>query len=145
MTLHDTTHLKIGALIFPQMDQCDFTGPYEALARVPNSTFFTIWKNMELVPDVAGMRLLADTALDDAPQLDVLPVPGGRGQEALMHDKQVLSFIRRQPVGRVTYSRSAPGHCCAALLACCMASAPLPTGRRWISFHSTERYRAWNA
>jgi cyclohexyl-isocyanide hydratase len=30
-------HLKIGSMIFPDMDQCDFTGPFEALARVPNS------------------------------------------------------------------------------------------------------------
>ena len=26
-------HLKIGGMIFPNMDQCDFTGPFEALAR----------------------------------------------------------------------------------------------------------------
>jgi cyclohexyl-isocyanide hydratase len=92
-------HLKIGGIIFPNMDQCDFTGPFEALARVPNSSFATIWKDKNPVRDLAGMQLLADTTFDEAPQLDVLLVPGGQGQEALMNDETVLSFIRRQAAG----------------------------------------------
>lgn len=93
------THLTIGGLIYPNMDQCDFTGPFEALARVPNSHFVTIWKDKNPVRDVAGMLLMADTTIAEAPQLDVLLVPGGHGQEALMHDEVVLSFIRKQAVG----------------------------------------------
>ena len=31
-------HLTIGALIFPLMDQIDFTGPFEVLSRIPDST-----------------------------------------------------------------------------------------------------------
>ena len=92
-------HLTIGGLIFPDMDQCDFTGPFEALARVPNSRFLTIWKDKKPVRDLAGMQLLADTTIADAPQLDVLLVPGGYGQEALMHDEMALSFIRKQEAG----------------------------------------------
>ena len=92
-------HLTIGALIFPDMDQCDFTGPFEALARVPNSRFLIIWKDKNPVRDLAGLQLLADTTIDEAPQLDVLLVPGGQGQEALMHDEAVLSFIRQQAAG----------------------------------------------
>lgn len=93
------THLTIGGLIFPNMDQCDFTGPFEALARVPNSRFLTIWKDRNPVRDLAGLQLLADTTIDEAPQLDVLLVPGGHGQEALMKDETVLSFIRKQAAG----------------------------------------------
>jgi cyclohexyl-isocyanide hydratase len=98
-------HLKIGGIIFPNMDQCDFTGPFEALARVPNSSFMTIWKDKNPVRDLAGMQLLADTTFDEAPQLDVLLVPGGHGQEALMNDETLLSFIRKQAAGaRYVYS-----------------------------------------
>jgi cyclohexyl-isocyanide hydratase len=93
------THLTIGGLIYPNMDQCDFTGPFEALARVPNSNFITIWKDKNPVRDFAGMRLMADTTIDEAPQLDVLLVPGGYGQETLMHDAAVISFIRKQAAG----------------------------------------------
>lgn len=105
MTISLDIHLKIGGIIFPNMDQCDFTGPFEALARVPNSSFMTIWKDKNPVRDLAGMQLLADTTFDEAPQLDVLLVPGGHGQEALMNDETVLSFIRRQAAGaRYVYS-----------------------------------------
>jgi cyclohexyl-isocyanide hydratase len=98
-------HLNIGGIIFPNMDQCDFTGPFEALARVPNSSFMTIWKDKNPVRDLAGMQLLADTTFDEAPQLDVLLVPGGHGQEALMNDETLLSFIRKQAAGaRYVYS-----------------------------------------
>ena len=105
MTVPLHVHLKIGGIIFPDMDQCDFTGPFEALARVPNSSFMTLWKDKNPVRDLAGMQLLADTTFEEAPQLDVLLVPGGHGQEALMHDEAVLSFIRRQAAGaRYVYS-----------------------------------------
>lgn len=93
------THLTIGGLIYPNMDQCDFTGPFEALARVPNSRFLTIWKDKNPVRDFAGMMLLADTTIAEAPQLDVLLVPGGYGQEPLMHDETVISFIQKQATG----------------------------------------------
>jgi hypothetical protein len=31
-------HLTIGGLIFPRMDQIDFTGPFEVLSRISDST-----------------------------------------------------------------------------------------------------------
>jgi cyclohexyl-isocyanide hydratase len=70
--------LTIGGLISPGMDQCDFTGPFTVLSRVPNSRFLTLWKNLEPVTDLNGLRLLPDTTLQEAPQLDVLLVPGKR-------------------------------------------------------------------
>ena len=117
------THLTIGGLIYPNMDQCDFTGPFEALARVPNSHFLTIWKDKNPVRDLAGLQLLADTTIDEAPQLDVLLVPGGQGQEALMHDEAVLAFIRKQAAGaRFVFS------VCTGALIC--GAAGLLEGRR---------------
>ncbi|WP_233217509.1 DJ-1/PfpI family protein [Trinickia dabaoshanensis] len=116
-------HLKIGGIIFPDMDQCDFTGPFEALVRTPNSSFMTLWKDKEPVRDMAGMRLLADTTFEDAPQLDVLLVPGGYGQEALMQDEEVLGFIRQQALhARYVYS------VCTGALLC--GAAGLLEGRR---------------
>ena len=68
----------------------------------------------------------------DAPQLDVLHVPGGFGQEALMEDAEVLGWIRRQAAG----ARSVFSVCTGALLC---GAAGLLKGRRatthWASFH----------
>jgi cyclohexyl-isocyanide hydratase len=65
--IDSNVHLMIGALIFPDMDQCDFTGPFEALARVPNSTFVTIAREKSPVRDLKGLRILPDVSMEEAP------------------------------------------------------------------------------
>lgn len=74
-------HLHIGALIFPRMDQIDFTGPFEVLSRVPDSSFHVIWKEKAPIRDVQGLILTPEMTFAEAPRLDVLVVPGGYGQE----------------------------------------------------------------
>jgi putative intracellular protease/amidase len=98
MNPHDS-HLQIGSLLFEGLDQIDLTGPFEVLSRIPNSTYRLYGKTIEPVRDLKGLRLAPDAALSDAPQLDVLHVPGGFGQEALMEDADVLAWIRRQAAG----------------------------------------------
>ncbi len=95
MILHDV-HLHIGSLLFEGIDQIDLTGPFEVLSRIPNTTCRIYGKTAAPVRDVKGLRLTPDATLADAPPLDVLHVPGGFGQEALMEDPEVLAWIRRQ-------------------------------------------------
>ena len=106
------THLTIGALIFEDMDQCDLTGPFEALSRVPNATFKTIAKDSAPVRDLRGLRILPDLSIADAPQFDVLLVPGGYGQEALMDDVEVIGFLQ----GQASHARYIFSVCTGALL-----------------------------
>ena len=131
MIPHDT-HLQIGSLLFEDLDQSDLTGPFEILSRIPNSTYGIYGKTTEPVRDVRGLRLTADAALADAPQLDLLHVPGGFGQEALMDDEEVLGWIRRQAAG----ARCVLAVCTGVLLC---GAAGLLRGRRatthWNSFH----------
>ena len=68
------------------MDQIDLTGPFEVLSRIPNSTYRLYGKTAFAVRDVKGLRLMPDADLAEAAALDVLHVPGGFGQEALMED-----------------------------------------------------------
>ncbi len=96
MTNVPHAHIKIGAIIFPNMDQCDFTGPFEVLSRLPDSTFHVVWKRKEPIRDCHGLILSPETELGECPKLDLLVVPGGHGQEALMDDEDVLSFVRSQ-------------------------------------------------
>jgi cyclohexyl-isocyanide hydratase len=98
MITHDT-HLHIGSLLFEGIDQIDLTGPFEVLSRIPNATYRIYGKTAAPVRDLKGLRLAPDAALADAPQLDVLHVPGGYGQEALMEDAEVLGWIRQQASG----------------------------------------------
>ena len=88
----------IGMLIFPDMTQLDFTGPYEVFGQVPGAEIKVISTSMEPVAARGGLRFLPDTTLDNAPQLDVLFVAGGPGVSAAMEDAKVLEFLRRQAV-----------------------------------------------
>jgi cyclohexyl-isocyanide hydratase len=95
------THLQIGSLLFEGLDQIDLTGPFEVLSRIPNSTYRLYGKTSDGVRDIRGLRLAPDASLADAPKLDVLHVPGGYGQEALMEDVEVISWVRQQAEGAV--------------------------------------------
>jgi cyclohexyl-isocyanide hydratase len=98
-TSSQNSHLNIGAIIFPGMNQFDFTGPFEVLARLPDSTFHIVWKTKTPVRDAIGLVLTPEMTLAEAPQFDVLVLPGGPGQVELMEDEEVLSFIRKQSAG----------------------------------------------
>jgi cyclohexyl-isocyanide hydratase len=130
--ISNETHLKIGSLVFDGMDQIDLTGPLAVLSRIPNSTYRLYSKTARAVRDVMGLRLIPDADLAEAPALDVLHIPGGFGQEALMEDEAVLGWIRRQASG----ARAVFSVCTGALLC---GAAELLKGRRatthWASFH----------
>jgi hypothetical protein len=85
--------LHIGSLLFEGVDQIDLTGPFEVLSRIPNSTYRIYGKTAAPVRDLKGLWLTPDAALADAPPLDILHVPGGFGQEALMEDAEVLGWM----------------------------------------------------
>src|ERR1051325_7961274 len=92
----ETNHLHVCGILFPDLDQADFTGPFEVLSRMPNSTFHVLAQRKEPVRDARGLVMLPEKTLDEAPRLDVLLVPGGAGVNALMEDDEALGFIRRQ-------------------------------------------------
>ena len=125
-------HLHIGSLLFEGVDQIDLTGPFEVLSRIPNSTYRIYGKTAAPVRDLKGLRLTPDASLADAPPLDVLHVPGGFGQEALMEDTEVLDWMRRQATGACRIFSV-----CTGALLC--GAAGLLKGRRatthWASFH----------
>jgi len=37
--LNNMGGIEIGAIVFPRMDQMDFTGPFEVLSRIPGARF----------------------------------------------------------------------------------------------------------
>jgi cyclohexyl-isocyanide hydratase len=124
--------LKIGSLLFEGLDQIDLTGPFEVLSRLPDATYCIYGKSARAVRDIRGLQLQPDATLTDAPQLDVLHVPGGFGQQALMDDAETLEWIARQAKGaRYVFS------VCTGALIC--GAAGLLRGKRatthWSSHH----------
>jgi len=89
------TNLRIGSLLFEGFEQIDLTNRSVA---IPNSTYRLYGKTAEPVRDINGLRLIPDAALADAPQFDVLHVPGF-GQEALMEDDGLPGWLHRHTAG----------------------------------------------
>jgi cyclohexyl-isocyanide hydratase len=125
-------HIQVGSLLFEGLDQIDLTGPFEVLSRLPNSTYRIFAKTTEPMRDTRGLWLKPDATLADAPQLDVLHVPGGFGQEAMMDDDAVLDWVKSQAAGALCVFSV-----CTGALIC--GAAGLLKGRRatthWAAFH----------
>ncbi|MGA8321108.1 MAG: DJ-1/PfpI family protein, partial [Xanthobacteraceae bacterium] len=92
-------------------------------SRVPNSTYRVYGKGTAPLRDLRGLRMMADASLDEAPQLDLVHIAGGFGQEALMDDEEILGWIRRQAKG----ARCMFSVCTGALI---LGAAGLLQGRR---------------
>jgi len=90
------TERLIGMLIFPRLTQLDMTGPYEVLARLPNTRVHLIAHTLAPVTTDRGMQIVPTVTFADCPPLDIVMVPGGPGQQDLMEDETVLAFLRRQ-------------------------------------------------
>jgi cyclohexyl-isocyanide hydratase len=86
-------------LLFPKLTQLDMTGPYEVLARTPNTKVLLVAHSMAPVKTDRGMEIVPTTTFADCPQFDLVMVPGGPGQQDLMEDEVVLAFLRRQAAG----------------------------------------------
>lgn len=88
--------IQIGILLYPQVTQLDATGPAQVLSRVPGAKLHMIWKTRDPVPTDAGFAIVPTTTFADCPRLDVICVPGGAGQTALMTDDETITFLRKQ-------------------------------------------------
>jgi cyclohexyl-isocyanide hydratase len=87
---------RIGMLIFPRLTQLDMTGPYEVLARLPDTKVELVARTLDPVTTDRGMQIVPTVTYDSCPPLDVVMVPGGPGQQDLMEDEAALSFLRKQ-------------------------------------------------
>jgi cyclohexyl-isocyanide hydratase len=114
---------RIGMLIFSRMTQLDVTGPYEVLARLPDTAVELVARTLAPVRTDRGMQIVPSTTYADCLPLDVIMVPGGPGQQDLMEDEQALSFLRRQ----AAQARYVTSVCTGSLV---LAAAGLLKGKR---------------
>ncbi len=89
----------IGILLFDDAEELDFVGPWEVFTMARESgkdlNVVTIAERMEPVVAAKGMRFLPDHDLADAPKLDLLLVPGGRGTRAEVENRALLDWIAK--------------------------------------------------
>ena len=93
MSTSSTNTLHVGLVLFPKLTQLDLTAPYEVFARMPDSAVHVIAASMAPVVSEHGLALGPTTTFGDAPELDVLCVPGGVGVNPMMENDALLGFL----------------------------------------------------
>lgn len=124
----------VGILIFPDVEELDFVGPFEILSYinklVPNSLKVSVISaTKEPVRCFNGLRVLPDSSFTDCPPLDIIVIPGGQGRRHAMKDAAILDFVKKQAQS-AKYTTSV---CTGAFI---LAEAELLTGKKATTYHS---------
>lgn len=126
--------ITVGIILFPQVEELDFVGPYEVLSFVnkvrPGSTrVLLVAETLDPVSAFNGLRIIPDTTLAACPSLDILVAPGGQGRRAAMKNPAIRDFIR----DRRQKARYVTSVCTGAFL---LAEAGLLTGKKATTYHT---------
>lgn len=87
---------NIGLLLFPGITPLDIVGPAEVFSSVSDIQVHFVWKDTNPIKTGSGWYLVPTIDFENAPQFDVICIPGGNGQITLMDDTQTLEFIKTQ-------------------------------------------------
>ena len=89
--------ITTGIVLFDGAEELDWAGPYEVftMGRREGDTVVTIAEHERPIVCAKGLRVLADHTFADAPPLDILVVPGGRGSRVERVNPAMLDFVGR--------------------------------------------------
>lgn len=91
---------NVGILLFEAAELLDFAGPYEAFSSagryddVEWFNTFTIGEQTGTITSNNGLPCAVEFTLEDAPKLDVLVVPGGRGTRTEVKNERLIAWIK---------------------------------------------------
>jgi transcriptional regulator GlxA family with amidase domain len=87
--------MQIAIPLFDRLTALDAVGPYEVLSRLPGARVdFVAAETGVYETDTRMLGLNAKLTYDDAPEPDILLVPGGIGSRKLMHHEPTLEWVR---------------------------------------------------
>jgi transcriptional regulator GlxA family with amidase domain len=132
--------MKIAILIFDKLTALDAIGPYEVLRSVPGwEVHFVATSKGEKRADSGSLGITADRSLAEMTDPDIVLVPGGEGNRALLEDEEVLSWLREADKGS-TWTTSV---CTGSLV---LGAAGLLDGKRstghWLYLEPLRAYGA---
>jgi cyclohexyl-isocyanide hydratase len=91
-----TASIAIGMVLYPNFTHLDLTGPFEVFGRLPNARVFAVAAEEGVVTSDTGLNLVPDLRFDEAPDFEVICVPGGPGVNQMLEDEVFLGFLRDQ-------------------------------------------------
>jgi transcriptional regulator GlxA family with amidase domain len=88
-----------GILLFDDVEELDFAGPWEVLTATASVTgrgrAVTIAERPGTIRCAKGLRVIADHGFEDAPALDVVLVPGGQGTRHEVANPVLIEWLRK--------------------------------------------------
>ena len=92
--------MNFGILIFPQVEELDFVGPWEMAAMwsqvAQGPKCLIVAETMAPVVCAKGLSINPHVDFADCPPLDYLLVPGGQGTRAEVSNPALLDFVSAQ-------------------------------------------------
>jgi putative intracellular protease/amidase len=89
----DPARKKVAILVFNSCEILDFSGPYEMFGAA-GCDVYTVAATRDPVTTAMGLTVVPKFTFADAPQPDVLVIPGG-GVKAASQDDATLAYIRK--------------------------------------------------
>jgi transcriptional regulator GlxA family with amidase domain len=87
--------MQIAIPLFDRFTALDAIGPYETLSRLPGARVtFVAAEPGPIATDNRMLRIVAEKALDELTNPDIVVVPGGIGTRTMMNDKQLVGWVR---------------------------------------------------
>ncbi len=132
--------MEIALLVYDELAPLDAVGPYEVLRNVPGWEVKLVSASRGEVRSENGcLGLIADHALAEVPDPDIVLVPGGWGSRRLMRDEPTLEWLRAVDQG----TRWTTSVCTGALL---LGAAGLLEGKRattnWLVLDALRQFGA---
>ena len=132
--------MEIALLVYDKLAPLDAVGPYEVMRNVPGWDVRLVAKEKgEVRSEDGSLALVADHALAEVTEPDLVLVPGGKGSRPLMHDEPLLEWLRQ--VDRAT--KWTTSVCTGSLL---LGAAGLLEGKRatcnWLVLDALRQFGA---
>lgn len=95
---------NVGILLFHEVEVLDFAGPFEVFSIAENGEsgekafrVHTVAQSKDLIRARNGLKIQPDYDFEDAPNFDIIIVPGGYGAEEIeIHNPKIISWIKSQ-------------------------------------------------
>ena len=89
---------NVGIVLFDDVEELDFVGPWEVLTAAAMLTgrdrVLTVAEALRPIRCAKGLQVIPEASLADAPPLDVILVPGGRGTRREVGNPAFIGWLR---------------------------------------------------
>jgi transcriptional regulator GlxA family with amidase domain len=94
--------LNTAIFIFDDVEILDFAGPFEVFS-VTNElsdysllNIYTVAREKSSITARNGLSVNPDYSINDAPQPDIMIIPGGRGTRPILQQQDILTWIKQK-------------------------------------------------